>query len=68
VQVRCGADAAWCELDLDGFPGTVRVTKNRLEIVGRRVAGTNTLWAAFEAFQRLFNRPSVPAALPPAGR
>jgi hypothetical protein len=68
IRVRCAADTAWCELDLNGFPGTVRVERNRLEIVGHRVGGATTLWAAFEAFQRLFNRPPAARSLPPAGR
>ncbi|HEY1375575.1 MAG TPA: hypothetical protein VGF55_02215 [Gemmataceae bacterium] len=66
VRVRCAADASWCELDLTGFPGTVRVERCRLDIVGRRIAGANTLWAAFEAFQQLFNRATAAKALPPA--
>jgi hypothetical protein len=68
VRVRCAADASSCELDLTGFPGTVRVGRNRLDIVGHRVAGANTLWAAFEAFQQVFNRATAPKALPPAVR
>jgi hypothetical protein len=68
VRVRCGADATWCEMDLAGFPATVRVERNRLEITGHRADGSNTLWAAFEAFRQVFNRARAPQALPPAGR
>lgn len=68
VRVRCAADGSWCEVDVNGFPGTIRVEGNRLDILGRRVAGANTLWAAFEAFQRLFNGATAAKALPPAVR
>ena len=68
VRVRCAADASWCELELTGFPGTVRVERNRLDVVGRRFAGANALWAAFEAFQRLFYAATAARALPPAGQ
>jgi hypothetical protein len=68
VRVRCAADASWCELDMKGFPGTIRIERNRLDILGHRIAGANTLWAAFEAFQQLFNQAANAKALPPAAR
>jgi hypothetical protein len=64
VRLRCAADGSWCELDLVGFPGSVRVERNRLDIIGRRVGGANSLWAAFEAFQGLFNRATAVRSLP----
>src|SRR5581483_10294866 len=67
VRFRCAADGSWCELDLAGFPGSVRVERNRLDILGRRIAGANTLWAALEAFQQRFNRVPAARALPAAG-
>ncbi len=66
VRLRCAADGSWCELDLAGFPGTVRVEGRRLDILGRRIAGAGSLWAAFEAFQNLFNRAAAAKALPAA--
>jgi hypothetical protein len=68
VRLRCSADGSWCELELTGFPGTIRVERRRLDILGRRLGGANTLWAAFEAFRQLFNRATAAPALPPAGR
>ncbi|HEX4592391.1 MAG TPA: hypothetical protein VH120_20845, partial [Gemmataceae bacterium] len=68
ASVRCSADGSWCELELSGFPGTIRIEGNRLMIQGRRLGGPNALWAAFEAFRDLFNRATEPKALPPAGR
>jgi hypothetical protein len=67
VRLRCAADGSWCELDLAGFPGSVRVERNRLDIIGRRVGGAGSLWTAFEAFQNLFNRAAAVRALPAAG-
>jgi hypothetical protein len=67
VRVRCAADGSWCELELAGFPGTVRVERNQLHILARRFAAGGSFWAAFEAFQNLFARTSATRALPAAG-
>jgi hypothetical protein len=67
VRVRCAADGTWCELHLAGFPGTVRVARDRLDIIGRRLGRAGSLWTAFEAFQNLFTRAASSArALPSA--
>jgi hypothetical protein len=68
VRFRSAADGSWCDVDLAGFPGTVRVEGIRLDIVGRRIGAANTLWAAFEAFQLLCNQQSIPRSLPARGK
>jgi hypothetical protein len=68
VRLQSAADASWCELELAGFPGTIRVERRRLDILGRQMGDANTLWAAFEAFRQVFNRTAAAAALPPAER
>jgi hypothetical protein len=67
VRIRCAADGSWCEVELAGFPGTLRVEGNRLDVLALRIAGAGALWAAFEAFQRLFSRAAAPRQLPAAG-
>jgi hypothetical protein len=67
LRVHCAADGSWCEVELAGFPGTLRVEGNRLDILARRIAGAGSLWAAFEAFQQMFNRAASVPRLTAAG-
>ncbi|MFO0809466.1 MAG: hypothetical protein U0746_12645 [Gemmataceae bacterium] len=58
--LRYPADAAWCELDIVGFAGIVRIEATRCEIRSRGVLSKRGLFEAYDAFVALFAQSNLP--------
>jgi hypothetical protein len=54
VQLRCASDCSLCEISAAGFPGTIRLRPDRVEIQGRRSLRSADLAEALLRFQDLF--------------
>lgn len=54
VKLRCASDCSLCEISAAGFPGTIRLRPDRVEIVGRRSLRSADLAEALLRFQDLF--------------
>jgi hypothetical protein len=54
VQLRCTSDCSLCEISAAGFPGTIRLRSDRVEIQGRRSLRSADLAEALLRFQDLF--------------
>jgi hypothetical protein len=54
VQLRCASDCSLCEISAAGFPGTIRLRPDRVEIQGRRSLRSADLAEALSRFQDLF--------------
>jgi hypothetical protein len=54
VKLRCAADGSLCEISAAGFPGTIRLRPDRVEIVGQRSLRSADLAEALSRFQDLF--------------
>jgi hypothetical protein len=54
VKLRCASDCSLCEISAAGFPGTIRLRPDRVEIQGRRSLRSADLAEALLRFQDLF--------------
>jgi hypothetical protein len=54
VKLRCASDCSLCEISAAGFPGTIRLRADRVEIQGRRSLRSADLAEALLHFQDLF--------------
>jgi hypothetical protein len=64
VRLRCASDCSTCEVTVAGFPGVVRLHRDRVEVQGQHASSSTGLVQAFLDFQEVFHDRRDLEALP----